>query len=473
MKYDTFIGLEIHIHLKTKSKMFCSCVNEPWAEPNTNICPICLGYPGVLPQVNGEALKLSYILADHLNCELAKETTFERKNYFYPDMAKNYQISQFEHPVGKNGWIEFPFKGETRKIRIHDVHLEEDAGKLIHAGDISLIDYNRAGVALLEIVTEPDFASGDEVEAFLRYFQRCARYTGVSTANMDEGSMRCDANISINYPGKGLGTKTEIKNMNSPRFVKMAMEYEQQRHGDILDAGKTVVQETRLWNENRDITSSMRTKESAHDYRYFPDPDIPVFKPDADFMIDVRNAKVELPNKIADKLCEQLDLDYDTAWQISETRALAEYYLKLSSLGVEIKTAIHWLQGYCKSLAIDEEFIDRISPNDFAQAMIQLQDGRINKRMLKKAFEKAYRDRIDLTQALSEDCLIEGEELKAIVLSLLIEKPSSVQEIAEGNNKQMDYLMGQIMRMTSGKAKPSAARSMLSDEIDKLAKVTA
>src|SRR6056297_952657 len=233
-EYHTFIGIEIHIQLLTHTKVFCDCPVGFGEEPNTNVCPICLGYPGVLPALNEEALFKAYQVATALNCKLSPSTVFERKNYFYPDMPKNYQISQYQHPIGTDGKIEFPYRDEVRSIRIHDVHLEEDAGKMIHAGDISLIDYNRAGTPLLEIVTEPDLVSGDETEAFIQYFRRFVRYLEVCDGNMEEGSLRCDANISLNEPGRGLGTKVEVKNLNSSRFVRLALNHERERQEELL-----------------------------------------------------------------------------------------------------------------------------------------------------------------------------------------------------------------------------------------------
>lgn len=251
--YDTFIGLEIHIQLLTKTKVFCGCSNNYGDEPNTNVCPVCLGYPGTLPILNTDALFMAYQVVGALKCKRAEAAIFERKNYFYPDMPKNYQISQFADPVGINGEVIFPFQGEEHRVRIHDVHLEEDAGKMIHAGDMSLLDYNRAGTPLLEIVTEPDLRSGEETEAFLRYFRTLVRTIGVSRGNMEEGNLRCDANISINTHGAGLGTKVELKNINSSRFVRLALEYEKERQIGIVEAGGSVDQETRLWNETRTL----------------------------------------------------------------------------------------------------------------------------------------------------------------------------------------------------------------------------
>ncbi|MDR1894229.1 MAG: Asp-tRNA(Asn)/Glu-tRNA(Gln) amidotransferase subunit GatB, partial [Spirochaetales bacterium] len=273
-EYQSFIGLEIHIQLLTQTKVFCRCPNVFGAEPNTHICPVCLGYPGVLPSLNEEAVKKSYQVALALGCVLNKKAVFERKNYYYPDMTKNYQISQFESPIGINGFLDLELKdGKTKRIRFHDVHLEEDAGKMIHRGLQSFLDYNRAGTPLLEIVTEPDLETGEEAELLLQQFQRMIRYLGVSDGNMEEGSMRADANVSVNEKGLGLGVKAEVKNLNSSRHVRLALEYEIQRHLNLLESGKTVVQETRLWDEGKAGTHPMRSKESAQDYRYFPEPD--------------------------------------------------------------------------------------------------------------------------------------------------------------------------------------------------------
>ncbi|MDR3160148.1 MAG: Asp-tRNA(Asn)/Glu-tRNA(Gln) amidotransferase subunit GatB, partial [Spirochaetaceae bacterium] len=272
--YQSFIGLEVHIHLLTKTKVFCGCRAAFGDEPNTNVCPVCMGYPGVLPSLNIEALRMGCTVARALNCRIPPRTWFERTQYFYPDMPTNYQISQFASPLGQEGFLDIEGAGRSggpgirKRVRIKECHLEEDAGKMIHTGTVSLLDYNRAGVSLLEIVTEPDLETGEEAEFFIQQLRRIVRYLGVCDGNMEEGSLRADANVSINLPGKGLGSKVEIKNLNSSRFVRLALNYEILRQGALLDQGKPVVQETRLWNENRDQTEPMRTKENAKDYRY-------------------------------------------------------------------------------------------------------------------------------------------------------------------------------------------------------------
>ena len=327
--YQTVVGLEIHIHLNTKTKAFCACAAHFGDEPNTHVCPVCMGYPGVLPVLNEEALTQGYAVARALGCELSKRTLFDRKNYFYPDMPKNYQITQFHDPVGINGAIEFQAAdGTIKSVRIHDVHLEEDAGKMIHAGDMTLCDYNRAGYSLLEIVTEPDLTSGEDAEAFLLSFQRLVRYLGVSDGNMDEGSMKCDTNVSIRKAGEELGTKVEIKNLNSTRFIKKAIEFETKRQATALDGNQRIVQETRLWNENRDVPESMRSKEGSLDYHYFPEPDIPPFSPDAAFWKVVESRQVELPLARKQRLTASFGLSREQGDFVAESRFMADFLRK-------------------------------------------------------------------------------------------------------------------------------------------------
>ncbi|MDR1787215.1 MAG: Asp-tRNA(Asn)/Glu-tRNA(Gln) amidotransferase subunit GatB [Treponema sp.] len=329
--YQSFIGLEVHIHLLTKTKVFCGCKQAFGEEPNTNVCPVCMGYPGVLPSLNIEAMRMGCTVARALHCSIPEKTWFERKQYFYPDMPKNYQISQFASPLGQQGWVDIEGKNRggsafKKRVRIKECHLEEDAGKMIHTGAASLLDYNRAGVSLLEIVTEPDMETGEEAEVFIQQLRRLVQYLGVCDGNMEEGSLRADANVSINLPGKGLGKKVEIKNLNSSRFVRLGLNYEIGRQAEALDAGKTLVQETRLWNENRDQTEPMRQKENAQDYRYFPEPDLPVFCPDAAFRASVEAALVEEPVARQKRLEADYGLSAEHADLICEEKALADYF---------------------------------------------------------------------------------------------------------------------------------------------------
>ncbi|MDR1586553.1 MAG: Asp-tRNA(Asn)/Glu-tRNA(Gln) amidotransferase subunit GatB, partial [Treponema sp.] len=328
--YQSFIGLEVHIHLLTKTKVFCGCRSAFGDEPNTNVCPVCMGYPGVLPSLNIESMRMGCMVARALNCTIPEKTWFERKQYFYPDMTKNYQISQFASPLGQQGYVDIEGRNGTRtikkRVRIKECHLEEDAGKMIHTGTVSLLDYNRAGVSLLEIVTEPDMETGEEAELFIQQLRRTVRYLGVCDGNMEEGSLRADANVSINLPGRGLGKKVEIKNLNSSRFVRLGLNYEITRQGGLLDAGKTVTQETRLWNENRDETQPMRQKENAQDYRYFPEPDLPVFSPDAEFLKSVEDGLVELPLPRAKRFQDEYGLSEEQADLVCEEKAQADYF---------------------------------------------------------------------------------------------------------------------------------------------------
>jgi aspartyl-tRNA(Asn)/glutamyl-tRNA(Gln) amidotransferase subunit B len=352
--YQSFIGLEVHIHLLTKTKVFCGCRSAFGDEPNSNVCPVCMGYPGVLPSLNIEAMRMGCMVARALNCGIPEKTWFERKQYFYPDMTKNYQISQFASPLGQNGYVEIEGKiGDTqikKRVRIKECHLEEDAGKMIHTGTVSLLDYNRAGVSLLEIVTEPDMETGEEAELFIHQLRRTVRYLGVCDGNMEEGSLRADANVSINFPGKGLGKKVEIKNLNSSRFVKLGLNYEIARQSVLLDEGKTVTQETRLWNENRDETLPMRKKENAHDYRYFPEPDLPVFVPDAAFLKSVDDALVELPLARAKRIAADYGLSEEQAGLICEEKAQADYFEAAVSAGLAEAEALSGKQGDVKAL---------------------------------------------------------------------------------------------------------------------------
>lgn len=471
-KYEVFIGLEIHIHLKTESKMFCSCRARYGDEPNTNVCPVCLGYPGTLPVVNSKAMELGYLVAKALGCKLSTRTSFARKNYFYPDMPKNYQISQFEDPVGVEGLFEADL-GESgaRGIRIHDVHLEEDAGKMIHAGDVTLLDFNRAGFPLLEIVTEPDLKSGVETEAFLRDFQRLVRYLGVSDGNMDEGSMKCDANISINLHGKGLGTKVEIKNMNSPRFIRLAMDYEAGRQAEVLDAGGTLVQETRLWNENRDITETMRRKEAADDYRYFPEPDIPPFEPDEAFLSRIEESMVELPLARKKRLADEYGLTADQAEFIHDEVYTAALFEEAVSLGAPARTIAAWLSSDIRKVLNREGLSLAESPLNavrLAELIGLIDDGIISGKIAKKVLDEVF-VRNESPKKIVDDegwsQITDPNALGEVIEGVFSAHPAVVEAVRNGDMKQRGWLMGQIMKATEGKAAPEVTGRILDEKL--------
>ncbi len=472
--YETFIGLEIHIHLITASKVFCSCKNEFGAEPNTNICPVCMGYPGVLPSLNGEAVRKSYQVCMALGCHLNETAVFERKNYFYPDMPKNYQISQFEFPFGINGHFDIDL-GEERikRIRIHDVHLEEDAGKMIHRGGMSLLDYNRAGTPLLEIVTEPDLKSGNEAEIFLQQFRQMVRYLGVTDGSMEEGSMRCDANVSINEEGKGLGTKTEVKNLNSSRFVNKALEYEIKRHTKVISSGGSITQETRLWDEDRSVTRSMRTKESSNDYRYFPEPDLPPYRPGSAFIREVEASLVELPLERKRRFIADYGLSEDSAVFVTGERAAADFFEEMVSSGAEPKAAAFWLSGDVQkqlNLSGGDLSSSPLTPRRLSALLSLVDGGKISRNSAKKVLAAIFTEDKDpgtLVKTLGLEQVSSEGDLENVVTDVLQKHEKVADAVRNGAEKQIGFLMGQVMKATGGKANPKIAQKLIRNKIFK------
>jgi aspartyl-tRNA(Asn)/glutamyl-tRNA(Gln) amidotransferase subunit B len=469
--YQSFVGLETHIHLSTKSKMFCGCKAHFGDEPNTNVCPVCLGYPGVLPVVNMEAVRLGYLVAKALNCELSPISVFERKNYFYPDMPKNYQISQFEHPVGKNGWVDVPTSKGIKRIRIHDVHLEEDAGKMIHAGDMTLIDYNRAGYPLLEIVTEPDLENGEEAEEYLKNFQRIVRYLGVSDGNMEEGSLKCDANVSINYLGKGLGTKVEIKNLNSSRFVKLSLNYEIKRQSEVLDEGGTLIQETRNWNENRDMTTPMRTKESSNDYRYFPEPDMPPFEPSAEFLAEVETHLVELPADRKIRMMEEYGLTDEQGEILHETNYLADFYEEAAKLSSDPKAVATWMTSEVRKQLNQRHLLIEDSPlsaRRLAELLDLIKKGTISGKIAKSVLDSVFEEDKDPAVIIKDkgmEQITDKSVIQGMVQEVFEANPHVLEAIQSGQEKQRGFIVGQVMKKSGGKAAPEVVQSVISEAI--------
>jgi aspartyl-tRNA(Asn)/glutamyl-tRNA(Gln) amidotransferase subunit B len=480
-KYDSFVGLEIHVQLKTESKIFCTCRNRFGDEPNTNVCPVCMGLPGSLPSLNQEAMAKAYLVARALNCELAETCIFERKNYFYPDLPKNYQISQFSKPLGTNGWLDIVVDGTPKRVRIHECHLEEDAGKMIHAGDMSLVDYNRTGTPLLEIVTEPDMAVGEEAEILMQELRRIVRYLDVSDGNMEEGSMRCDANVSINHKGAGLGRKVEVKNLNSSRFVRLSLNYEIERQSEILEDGGTVVQETRLWNENRDQTIVMRSKENANDYRYFPEPDLPPFRPSQEFLAALEPRLVELPLTRRQRFVKEFGITPAQSDVICDERASADYFEKVIELvlGDELpesnpaKTreigvgAAAWLTGDVQKLLnrTGQSLTESpLTPQRFAQVLELLDSGKIHGKLAKQVLELVFdqdKDPITLVKEQGLEQMGSEDELRILVQQILDANPQAVEQIASGDSKPLGFLVGQVMKASSGRAEPQKVNSLL------------
>lgn len=469
--YESFVGLEIHIHLLTKSKAFCGCKAEFGAPPNTHVCPVCLGYPGVLPAVNEEAMNMSYLVAKALHCKLAPKCYFDRKNYFYPDMTKNYQITQFHEPVGQNGYFDIEVDGEVKRIRIHDVHLEEDAGKMIHSQKTSLLDYNRAGTSLLEIVTEPDLCAGKDAEAFIREFRRMVRHLRVCDGNMEEGSLRCDANVSINIQGQGLGTKAEVKNLNSARFVHKALEYEIKRQSRLLNKGDKVVQETRLWDGDNGITASMRTKEKANDYRYFPEPDMPPFCPDESFMtkVDMRMRELPLARKL--RYLNDLQLGSDAAEFLIEDVAFCDLFEACLATGQKPKNIASWLcgevQGQLKRADVTLEK-STISANRLVELVSLVDAGKVLRGKAKQVLELVIKEDKDPCVIVKEqgfEQVLDESQLDQWVQQAIEGNPQAVEQIAQGNRKTLSFLVGQVMRFSKGKADPKKATEKLAQAL--------
>jgi aspartyl-tRNA(Asn)/glutamyl-tRNA(Gln) amidotransferase subunit B len=496
-KYQSFIGLEVHIHLLTKTKVFCGCRSAFGDEPNTNVCPVCMGYPGVLPSLNIEAMRMGCMVARALNCTIPEKTWFERKQYFYPDMTKNYQISQFASPLGQSGFVEIEGKiGGTqikKRIRIKECHLEEDAGKMIHTGTVSLLDYNRAGVSLLEIVTEPDMETGEEAELFIHQLRRTVRYLGVCDGNMEEGSLRADANVSINLPGKGLGRKVEIKNLNSSRFVKLGLNYEIARQSVLLDEGKTVVQETRLWNENRDETLPMRKKENAHDYRYFPEPDLPVFVPDAAFLKSVEDALVELPLARAKRIAASCGLSEEQAGLICEEKAQADYFeaalAEAKTLCADLapnelaQRIANWLLQDIKHILSRENIELRdigtfaLTPGRLAKLVALSAAGKISGKNAKQALEEIIKTDKDVETLVAEkgwELVSDPAQIAEAVRKVFAAEESAVTELrslnadsAAGTEKRRRtlgaFLTGKVLAATGGRADPALAGRLIDE----------
>jgi aspartyl-tRNA(Asn)/glutamyl-tRNA(Gln) amidotransferase subunit B len=498
--YQSFIGLEVHIHLLTKTKVFCGCRSAFGDEPNTNVCPVCMGYPGVLPSLNIEAMRMGCMVARALGCAIPEKTWFERKQYFYPDMPKNYQISQFASPLGQAGFIDIEGKIGGRqikkRIRIKECHLEEDAGKMIHTGTVSLLDYNRAGVSLLEIVTEPDMETGEEAELFVQQLRRTVRYLGVCDGNMEEGSLKADANVSINFPGKGLGKKVELKNLNSSRFIKLGLNYEIARQSALLDEGKTVTQETRLWNENRDETLPMRKKENAADYRYFPEPDLPVFTPDAAFLKSVDDALVELPLVRAKRLAADYGLNEEQADLVCEEKAQADYFeaavraaenpaksaaAELSKKELAARIA-NWLLQDIKHI-LGRENIElrdigsfRLTPERLAALTVLSAAGSISGKNAKQTLEAVIKEDKDPETIIKErgwELISDPAKIAEAVKAVIAAEQNTVAELrsltGSGNEKRRHtlnaFLIGKVLAATGGRADPKIAGLQLEELI--------
>jgi len=469
MKEEVVIGLEIHIQLMTKAKMFCQCSTDYIGKkPNTNTCPVCLGLPGSLPVLNKKVLEFAIRTSVALNCKINQVSRFHRKNYFYPDLPKAYQISQYDTPLGINGYMEISLSEskEKRKIGITRVHIEEDAGKLVHEGDIasssySLVDYNRCGIPLAEIVTEPDLCSPEEAQIFLVKLRSIVQHLEVCDGNMEEGSIRCDANVSLKDAKTGnLGTKVEIKNMNSFKAVKKALQFEIDRQKRLLAEGKKIIQETRHWNESKNITISMRSKEEAHDYRYFPEPDLLPLKIDLKMTDEIRKSLPELPEARRKRFIKDYKIPEYDAEILTSSKVLGDYYEKAASSYSNKKVLSNWIMGELIRY-LNEEKIEiedsPVSPEKLVGMLKLMDEGLISGKMAKDVFEKMFKTGKDASQIVKESGIVQitdEDKLFEVVDKVIKENPGSVNDFNKGREKALNYLADQVMRYTKGRAKP-------------------
>jgi len=476
MDYEVVIGLEVHTQLSTKSKAFCGCSTKFGAEPNSQVCPVCLGLPGVLPVLNEEYLNLGIKVALALNCTISKVMKFDRKNYYYPDLPKNFQISQYDMPLAEGGSIEIEEGDKISRIGIKRVHMEEDAGKLIHPeeGDYSLVDLNRTGIPLLEIVSEPDIRSADQAYRYLVSLKAILEYLGVSDCNMEEGSLRCDANISIRPKGKkALGVKVEIKNMNSFKGVKAALNFEEARQAATLKEGKKIIQETRLWDATEEKTVSMRTKEEAHDYRYFPEPDLVPFEVEGKRIKTLKAALPELPDTRMRRFQKEYEISkYDASVLVSD-KAMADYFEECLEHHKEPKAVANWItQDLAASLsAINLNISElKVPARNLASLVEMISSGVLSGKIAKEVLKVMIETGQDPKKIVKEKGLVQmssEDDLKAIVLEVMNENGKSVQDYKSGKTQVMGFLVGQVMKKTKGKANPKVLNEILQKELKK------
>ncbi|KMJ57298.1 glutamyl-tRNA amidotransferase [Bacillus sp. LL01] len=475
MNYETIIGLEVHVELKTKSKIFSASPNAFGAEPNSNTSVVELGYPGTLPVLNKQAVEYAMKAAMALNCEVATDTKFDRKNYFYPDNPKAYQISQHDKPIGENGWIDIEVNGEKKRIGITRLHLEEDAGKLMHTGDgYSLVDYNRQGTPLVEIVSEPDIRTPEEAYAYLEKLKSIIQYTDVSDCKMEEGSLRCDANISLRPVGQEkFGTKTELKNLNSFNFVQKGLEYEVIRQEQVLSSGGVIEQETRRYDEATKETVLMRVKEGSDDYRYFPEPDLVALHIDDDWKERVRAAIPTLPDERKKRYVEELGLPAYDAQVLTITKEMSDFFDETVDAGADAKLASNWLMGEVSAYlnAENKELDDTaLTPEGIAGMIKLLKNGTISSKIAKKVFKELIESGGDAEKIVKEKGLVQISDegtLRKMVGETLDANPKSVQDYKEGTERAIGFLVGQIMKASKGQANPQMVNKILIEEIKK------
>jgi len=457
MELKPYIGLEVHTQLKTRSKLFCKCKAEFGEEPNTNVCPICLGMPGVLPVLNEKAVELGIRVSLALNCDISYVSTFARKNYFYPDLPKGYQITQYTFPIGKNGFVDI---GEKR-IRIMRVHIEEESAKLIHTGDSSLIDFNRAGIPLLEIVTEPDIESGEEAVRYLRILQAILRFTGASDADMEKGMMRCEPNISVGTM-KRMGTRTEIKNLNSFKAVQRGIDYEIKKQSEMINNGEKVEQVTLLYDEAKKKTGIMRKKETAADYRYFPEPDLPPLSLDKKYVVDIKNTQPELPFEKKKRYMEKFGVRKYEAEIIGFDLKLSQYFESAINIFSDGEMLSKWLVSELLSYG----HYEKIPVEDFVSLLRMVQDGKITRLSAKDVLEEMYstgKNPEELVKKMGIEVVSDEGKIAHFIKEIMEEHPNERDRFLKGEDRLLGFFVGQVMKKTRGNADPKIVNRLIRD----------
>ena len=472
MQFESVIGLEIHAQLATQSKIFCSCSTQFGKPPNESTCPVCLGLPGALPVLNRRVVEFAIRLGLATHCTIRLDSQFARKNYFYPDLPKAYQISQFDRPICENGWLDIEVKGQTRRIRITRIHMEEDAGKLVHEedGDSSFVDLNRAGVPLLEIVSEPDLRTPEEAKAYMEKMHSIVTYLGISEGDMEKGHFRCDANVSLRPIGQEkFGTRTETKNLNSFRFVQQAITCEIARQTEDLLDGKRIVQETRLWDSIKKNTYSMRSKEEAHDYRYFPDPDLPVVRISAEFVEQIRSQLPELPDAKKQRFMESFGLSTYDAEVLVADKQVAEYFEEVVAAKADPKLVCNWISGELMRI-MNENKVDIRNvgiPTENLTSLIQfLQEGSISGKIAKTVFEEMVQSGKDPATIIEVRGLKQVSDegaLRGLLETLLNNNPKQVEQYRAGKTQIKGFFVGQVMKETKGQANPQIVNQLLEE----------
>ena len=479
-KYEPVIGLEVHVQLLTATKAFCSCANHFGSEPNTNVCPVCLGLPGALPVLNAKAVEFATLAALALNCQVREQSIFARKNYFYPDLPKGYQISQYDKPLAELGWIEVPTSSKTnKKIGITRLHMEEDAGKSLHEGFAdsatrTYLDLNRCGTPLVEIVSEPDIRTPDEAFEYLTRLKEILLYTGVSDCNMEEGSLRCDANVSVRPRGQErFGTKVEVKNVNSFKFVRAALEYEIERQVEVIESGGHVTQETRLWNANESRTYSMRSKEQAHDYRYFPEPDLQPLLVSAEFLSETRKKLPELPEARRKRMIAEYDLSVQDAHTLTASRDFADRFETAAKTARNPRRVANVLLsevgGRLKALGIE---LDQ-SPVTMAGIVLAadlLDEGKISSKQMKQLFDAGFEKGEDFGPVYEREKpqqITDAAALEKLIDEVIVANPKQVEQYRGGKTTMAGFFVGQVMRASKGQANPALLNELVVKKLER------